>query len=75
MARKGSYFVTARIVGGGSRDTVEAVLANGHRLLAHAEQNCGIRVKDLLPDEEIVIVVSTHDLSKGRIVARINQIG
>jgi translation initiation factor IF-1 len=75
MARKGSYVVTARIVGAGSRDSVEAVLANGHRLLAHTDQNCGIGVKDLLPDEEIVVVVSTHDLSKGRIVSRINQIG
>jgi translation initiation factor IF-1 len=74
MARKGSYHLTARVVGLPSWDTVEVVLANGHRLLAHAEKKCGIRVKDLLPDEEIMLVVSTHDLSKGRIVARNGRI-
>ncbi len=70
MARKGSYVLKGRVVGAASLDTVEVVLANGHHLLAHSEKKCGIEVKDLLPDEEIMIVVSTHDLSKGRIIAR-----
>ena len=75
MARKGSYVLTARVVGATSRDTVEVVLANGHRLLAHSEKKYEIEVKDLLPDEEIMLLVSTHDLSKGRIIARIVQTG
>ena len=75
MARKGSYVLTARVVGLTSRDAVEVVLANGHRLLAHSEKKYEIEVKDLLPGEEIMLVVSTHDLSKGRIIARNVQTG
>jgi len=70
MARKGMYQVKARVLEVQGNGTARAGLANGHILLVHEGKNSSFGIKDLLPGAEIMVEVTTYDLSKGCVVAR-----
>lgn len=73
MARKGSYQVRARILEVFANGTALAAFANGHTFLAHGGKNSPVAIKDLLPGDDIVVEVTTYDLSKGSVIARFGR--
>ena len=65
--------VDGRIVEVLSHRLVRVELANGHRLIGHTTRVTSGVLTEAKLDENVVLEVSTFDLSKGRVVERKNR--
>jgi translation initiation factor IF-1 len=71
MAKKdGAIEVEGRVVEALPNASFRVELENGHRVLAHISGKMRQHYIRILPEDRVVVELSTYDLSRGRIVYR-----
>jgi len=70
MAKKERIEVEGKVVECLPNATFRVELPNGHKVLAHVSGKMRIHYIRILPGDTVLVELSTHDLSRGRVVYR-----